>query len=98
MSKSYLSHLECPKCKSSYDPDQPQQLCACGAPLLARYDLKKAAQEFSKNDLLHREPTLWRYRELLPVRDEANIVSLGEGMTPVIPLTRLGQKDGMDLY
>ncbi|WP_018133482.1 threonine synthase [Effusibacillus pohliae] len=92
---SCLSHLECPKCGRTYDPDQPQHLCVCGSPLLVRYDLQKAAQSLRKSDLVHRKPTLWRYRELLPVREEANIVSLGEGMTPIIPLKRIGEKAGL---
>src|SRR5690242_12651155 len=90
MSKSYLTHLECPKCATTYDPDQIRNLCSCGSPLLARYDLEGAAQNFHKEDLKNRPATLWRYRELLPVRDVANIVSLGEGMTPLIPLPQLG--------
>ncbi|HEU4962688.1 MAG TPA: threonine synthase [Bacilli bacterium] len=95
MSQSYLSHLECPKCEATYDPDQQHQLCSCGAPLLVRYDLKGVAQSLNKEDLLHREPTLWRYRELLPVRDEANIVSLGEGMSPLLHLPKLGEAIGL---
>lgn len=98
-SANYLSHLECPKCNTAYDPDQQHHLCTCGAPLLVRYDLKSVAQHFKKDDLLHRAPTLWRYRELLPVRDEANIVSLGEGMSPLLHLPKLGAEIGLpELY
>lgn len=96
MTKSYLSHLECPKCNTTYDADQLQQLCACGAPLLVRYDLQSAAAAMRKEDLAHREPSLWRYRELLPVRDDENIVTLGEGMTPVLKLPKLGAADGFE--
>lgn len=96
---SYLDHLECPKCGTTYDPDQPQQLCSCGSPLLARYDLHSLSKAATKKDLQEREPSLWRYREFLPVRDEANIVTLGEGMTPIIPLTRTGEQVGLkNLY
>ncbi|MGZ4122260.1 MAG: threonine synthase, partial [Tumebacillaceae bacterium] len=96
MYKSYLSHLECPKCHDTYDADVQQQLCKCGAPLLVRYDLQGVADHLKKEDLLHREPTLWRYRELLPVRHEENVVSLGEGMTPLIRLQQLGKQTGLD--
>ncbi|HHW42651.1 MAG TPA: threonine synthase [Desulfotomaculum sp.] len=95
MRESYLTHLECSKCARTYDPDQPHQLCSCGAPLLARYDLAKAAAVLKKDDLLQRVPSLWRYRELLPVRSETNIVSLGEGMTPVVPLKKIGAENGL---
>jgi threonine synthase len=96
MSKSFLSHLECPKCHETYDADQPHQLCTCGSPLLVRYDLEGVAKNLKKDDLLRREPTLWRYRELLPVREEENIVSLGEGMTPMVRFPKLGAADGFD--
>jgi len=94
MTHSYMSHLDCPKCGTHYDADQLQQLCTCGSPLLVRYDLQAAAAHLTKDDLLRREPSLWRYRELLPVRDAANIVSLGEGMTPLVRLERIGAADG----
>ncbi|WP_038083455.1 threonine synthase [Tumebacillus flagellatus] len=96
MTKSFLSHLECPKCGTTHDADTLQQLCSCGAPLLVRYDLKAAAQSMNKSDLARRQPSLWRYRELLPVRDDANIVTLGEGMTPLLPLPKLGAADGFE--
>jgi len=93
---SFLTHLECSKCKKIYETEQPNQVCSCGAPLLARYDLQKAKKNLKKNDLIGREATLWRYKELLPVRDEKNIVSLGEGMTPLIKLTQIGSKVGLN--
>jgi len=92
---SYLSHLECPKCGATYPADEPANLCSCGSPLLARYDLARAAAELSRDALAGREPTMWRYRELLPVADAANIVSLGEGFTPVLRLARAGERFGI---
>ena len=66
----------------------PQNVChACGKPLFARYSLTTTLK---REDLVSRAPTLWRYHELLPVGDEANIVSLGETMTPLIHAKRLG--------
>jgi threonine synthase len=92
---SALSHLECSKCTAHYDPDAPQQLCRCGAPLLARYDLNAAAKTFTREALERREPSLWRYEELLPIRDAKNRISLQERMTPVIPLEVLGAEIGL---
>jgi threonine synthase len=87
---SFLSHLECSRCHTTYDADTTAQLCVCGSPLLARYDLDAASHSISKEKIMAREPTLWRYHELLPVRDAANIVTLGEGMTPLIQLHNAG--------
>jgi threonine synthase len=92
---SYLSHLECGRCGARAGADAVRNLCHCGAPLLARYDLDAARDAVRPPDLARRAPTLWRYHELLPVRDEARVVSLGEGMTPLVPLARLGRS--MDL-
>ena len=95
----YLTHLECPKCGKTHETEHPIQLCPCGAPLLVRYDLKRIGGSLKKKDLANRQPSLWRYRELLPVRREENIVSLGEGMTPLLKLDRLGPEVGIpDLY
>jgi threonine synthase len=95
MPYSYLSHLECPKCAATHDPDVPAQLCSCGSPLLARYDLPGLKATASRDDISRREADLWRYHELLPVRLPANIVTLGEGMTPLLPLPRLGRALGI---
>src|SRR6056297_2490464 len=82
--KSFLTHLECSKCGERYSADIVQQLCECGKPLLARYDLERAKKELKKDLLIERENTLWRYRELLPVLKDENVISLGEGMTPLV--------------
>ena len=95
----FVSHLECPKCSATYPSEQPNQLCQCGAPLLVRYDLDKVRANIRKTTVAGRPPTLWRYRELLPVVDKANIVTMGEGMTPLLHLGRLGNQVGMpNLY
>ncbi|MGZ3458724.1 MAG: threonine synthase [Archangium sp.] len=96
---SFLSHLECSRCHKTHDADRVQNLCDCGGPLLVRYDLKAAARAVRPADLAGRISSLWRYRELLPVRDSKNIVTLGEGMTPLLPLPRLGAELGLrDLW
>src|SRR4030066_1013203 len=92
----YLSHLECPKCNATYESEQAIHLCRCGSPLLVRYDLKKIKRNFRKKALASRKSNLWRYRELLPVNKEENIVSLGEGMTPLIHLKKSGPKLGVN--
>jgi len=95
----FASHLECPKCGSRFPTEQRNQLCECGSPLLVRYDLERVQAEISKEQLGSRSHDLWRYRELLPVKDENNIVTMGEGMTPLLRLDKLGEASGIpELY
>nr|WP_274655076.1 threonine synthase [Paenibacillus humicola] len=93
---SYLSHLRCPKCDAVYNSRQRQQLCACGSPLLAEYDLEQLAARWKPGDLSGRAPDLWRYHELLPVERPENVVTLGEGMTPLLPMPFLGADMGIE--
>ena len=93
---SFIKELYCPKCSKTYSKDSVQHLCECGAPLLVRYDLERAKKELKKEDLVKRAPSLWRYKELLPVENEENIVSLGEGLTPIIRLENSGKKLGLN--
>ncbi len=96
---SYLRSLECPECGAAYPPQEVQHLCACGSPLLARYDTDAIAARTRREDLAGRPPTLWRYREFLPLADPAARVSLGEGMTPCLEARRLGAALGLrDLW
>ena len=96
---SYLKELYCSKCNKIYRADQVQQLCECGAPLLVRYDLDSAQHEWKKESLKGRTKSLWRYKEVLPVENDENIVSLGEGGTPVLSLKEAGKKIGIsNLY
>ena len=95
----YVSHLACPKCDNTYESEKVMQVCACGSPLLVRYDLGKISTVLKKEDLSKRKPDLWRYLELLPVKHHKNIVNLGEGMTPLLKLNRLGAEvDLKNLY
>jgi threonine synthase len=85
-----VTHLECALCGLRHEANVLQNLCVeCGKPLLVRYDLDKAAKTLTKDSLTGRMSSLWRYREVLPVVDDANIVSLGEGWTPIFEATRL---------
>jgi len=94
---SFLTHLECSYCGEVLDADRICNLCPNdGKPLLARYDLEAAAASMTLDDLAHRAPTLWRYRELLPIRDPKHELCLGEGYTPLIRARRLGEHLGFD--
>lgn len=95
MSFSFLSHLECSRTGERFEADQVSGTSPAGAPLLARYDLDRARDTVARSDLATREPTLWRYHEVLPVRSPEHIVSLGEGMTPLLPLPRYGTSIGL---
>ncbi len=95
----FTSRLECPKCSATYACEEIHHLCTCGSPLLVRYDLDKVRENMSKEKVAGRPADLWRYRELLPVVDKENIVTMGEGMTPLLKLDRLGREMGMtNLY
>jgi len=93
---SQLTHLQCSKCGEHYDADQVQTVCKkCGKPLFARYDLEKAKETLNKRELVGRVSSMWRYREILPVRRSENVVTLGEGWTPLTPTHRLGESLGL---
>ncbi len=94
---SYFTHLECsvPCGAPPLDPRGRHFLCACGAPLVARYDLD-AAKRWSRESLVGREPTMWRYRELMPLFDGESPVTLGEGLTPLVHARALGSSIGLD--
>lgn len=95
MTSSALTHLECSRDGSRYDADVVQGTSPLGAPLLARYDLDRVAGTVSREEVARRAPTLWRYAELLPVRDPRHVVSLGEGMTPLLDLPSAGARLGV---
>jgi threonine synthase len=91
---TFVTHLECGLTGERYEADVIQGLSMAGRPLLVRYDLDSVAQALTKDMLAERPQTLWRYRELLPVRRPENIVSLGEIVTPLIALPRIAQQLG----
>jgi threonine synthase len=94
---SYFTHLECsvPCGAPALDTHAVHHLCTCGAPLLARYDLEKA-RAWSRASLAGREPSMWRYRELLPLFDGETPVTLGEGFTPLFHARALGATLGLE--
>jgi threonine synthase len=92
---SLLSHLECSRTGKVHDADEVQALSEAGAPLLARYDLEAVRAGVTREEIAGRPPTLWRYHEVLPVRDPAFVTTLGEGMTPLLPLPAYGRAVGV---
>jgi threonine synthase len=96
----FITNLQCAKCGKKVNYDSIWNTCpACGKPFVVLYDLKKIKKTLKKEDLKNREPTIWRYHELLPVLEPANRLCLGEGFTPLIHARRLGQTLGFpELY
>ena len=93
---SFLPPGMFPPCGAGpFDARERHHLCACGAPLLARYDLARA-REWKRDSLRGRVPSMWRYREVLPVFGGEQPVTLGEGFTPLLHSTRLGATLGLD--
>lgn len=85
-----VTHLECAACGLKHEARRLQNLCAeCGKPLLVRYDLERAARSLTRESVAGRRADLWRYREVLPVELDENIVTLGEGWTPLLAAPRL---------
>jgi len=95
---NFLTHLECSVCGDRHSPHEIQTICrSCGKALVARYDLQAARKSLPQASLKDRQPSLWKYAELLPVEREGNIVSLGERTTPIIPMPKLGEALGLPL-
>jgi len=92
-----VTHLECAACNLRHEARRLLNLCReCGKPLLVRYDLEQVRSTLTKETLAGRRADLWRYREVLPVADDKNIVSLGEGWTPMLHAERLGNELGIN--
>ena len=92
---SFLTHLECSRTGTRYDAGTLQNLSDVGAPLLARYDLEGAGARINRDELGGRRSDMWRYLEVLPAASEAEIISLGEGWTPLRQVPSLGQRLGL---
>jgi len=89
---TFVSHLECSLTGEHYPADQLHGLSRAGRPLLVRYDLDGIRHVLSRDMLASRPQSLWRYREMLPVRRPENVVSLGEIVTPLVSLPRIGSR------
>jgi threonine synthase len=93
---SYLTGLTCVECGVSFSADIPQSFCiACQAPLLAQYDLAAARNAVDRDAISRRPRGMWRWQELLPVKNAEYITSLGEGDAPLLPVSRLGNELGL---
>ena len=89
---TFVTHLECSATGERYEPDRRHGLSRAGKPLLVRYDLAAAARHLTPVSLAARPADMWRWREILPVREPAHIVSLGETATPLVPLDRFAAR------
>src|SRR5579863_2606523 len=91
-----ITHLECAACGKRHEAGQLHNLCECGGPLLVRYDLDKLREGWSRDWISSGPTSMWRYAPVLPVSKPSAMISLGEGMTPLIRTTRLGARLGSD--
>ncbi len=93
---SFVDYLECARCGETFSPGRLYGLCPeCDSPLLVRYRLREIKRNIKKTILSDRPADMWRYLEVMPVDGDADIVSLGEGFTPLLSLERLGRSLGM---
>ena len=92
---SFAREIVCARCQKRFELSELLNLCPCGSPLLVRYDLKQAKSALVKSSLAGRVPSLWRYRELLPLQNDANLISLGEGYTALLDAKKLGGELGL---
>ncbi|HXF38821.1 MAG TPA: threonine synthase [Blastocatellia bacterium] len=90
-----VTHIYCSSCEKEYQAHKLINLCECGKPLMVAYDLERASETLTRESLAGRVASLWRYREVLPVEDPNNVLTLGEGMTPLLKADRLGAELGM---
>ena len=90
-----VTHLECSLCASRFEPHQIHNLCSCGGTLYVRYDLPAIKATWTRDSVRSARTDLWRYLPVLPPQREESIVSLGEGMTPLIRTSRLGAAIGV---
>jgi threonine synthase len=96
LSATFLTELVCGLCGKIHAKSQLQTVCqSCGRPLLAAYHLSAVSAVLKKDQLASRGPSLWRYREILPLALDAEPVTLSEGWTPLLPADRLAQKFGL---
>jgi threonine synthase len=91
---TFVSHLECSLTGERYEADGLHGLSRAGRPLLVRYDLEAARAHLTREELAGRPTDMWRYREILPLRRAADIVSLGEAATPLVPLEAISREAG----
>ena len=89
-----MTHLECSLCSRKFEAGKVHNLCDCGGPLLVRYDLEKLRRTWSRDQIASGPNSMWRYGPVLPPTRQTSIISLGEGMTPLVGTSHLGQRVG----
>src|SRR5580692_4051146 len=94
MPNNSVTHLECSLCNRKYDAGKPWNLCECGSPLIVEYDLPRIREAWSLDSFASAQDSMWRYASILPVQHETSIITLGEGMTPLLPARRTGARIG----
>lgn len=94
MPNKKVTHLECSVCSRKYEAGKIWNLCECGGPLLVRYNLDRLRTTWPRDSLQTAPNSMWRYSPALPVEEDSHIVSLGEGMTPLLAATRTGKRIG----
>ena len=93
---SYIDHLECTQCGKTYPHDQLSKISpCCNKVLFARYNLEQLKADKTREDWIDRPSNMWRFAELMPVVNPENILTLGEGGTPLLEAKQLGAKLGM---
>ena len=90
-----MTHLECSLTGETYAADELHGLADSGKPLLVRYDFEKLKGKLTREILASRPPTLWKWREMLPVRSEEDCVTLGEWATPIVQFPTLSERAGL---
>ena len=91
--RSFLTHLECTYCKTIFSIEKPLRTCSkCSKVLYPRYDIENAKKEITPAKISTRTPNMWRYFEMLPIINPDNIITLGEGFTPILPINNLGRQ------
>ncbi len=94
MANTSVTHLECSLCSRKFEAGKTWNLCECGGPLLVRYDLTLLRETWSLDSFASAPDSMWRYAPVLPVRLASSIISLGEGMTPLLAVPRTGARIG----
>jgi threonine synthase len=94
MPNSLVTHLECSLCTRKFESGKVWNLCECGGPLLVRYDLERMRGMWSIDSFDEEPRSMWRYAPALPVQHDTSIISLGEGMTPLLQAQRTGKRIG----
>jgi len=89
-----MTFLECSLCSRKFEPGKVYNLCECGGPLLVRYDLAKLRSTWTRDQIASGPNSMWRYGPVLPPQRQTSIISLGEGMTPLVRTRRLGHRVG----